>query len=71
MPAILLAVDHILNGRKIFEFVFAPRPQTAAQDAGVVHQHPIFDIAILQDVQDVMGYSPQQADILWICFLVG
>ena len=49
--------DHILHRRVVIKLDLTYFFKTAAQNAGIVQQHPVFNVAILQDVQDIVGHE--------------
>ena len=59
MAAILLLLRHLGHGGQYLKCAFTPDFQVCTQDTGVVRNHPLLNVAILQDIQDVMTDKAQ------------
>ena len=66
MAAILLLFRHLGHGGQLLKRAFPSDFQVCTQNAGVVHNHPLLNVAVLQDVQDVMADKAQRFPALGV-----
>ena len=71
VAAVRLLFDHILHRRVVIKLDLTYFFKTAAQNAGIVQQHPVFNVAILQDVQDIVGHEGNELPVFRVGRLEG